>query len=103
MGLVEEDRTAGHGVKLAQGGGIACSECFEEAHGGGKDHRSAPQYSELTILPLLEVRPMVMLDDNLVRVFVREDKCFSQAVGGLRQDVRIRRDDNESAEIRRLF
>jgi hypothetical protein len=53
-------------MKLAERRWIAGSQCFKKADCSCEDDRGLPEYSEMAIVSGVEIRPMVMLNDDFI-------------------------------------
>jgi len=93
VSFVDDDGGVGNTVKFTEGAGGRGGHCLEELHGGRDNDGRAPSLSEGPCFDVGEFCPVMVSEDNALRVFAGQHEGGAQARDGLVDQIGEREDD----------
>ncbi len=99
MSLIHKDCGTRQLVQFAKPGGMRSSQRFKKLNRRGHYDGSTPECGELTELQVLELCPMVVLGDDVLRPFARQHERIPVDFHRLANDIRVGKNDEDAAQI----
>src|SRR5579883_707823 len=99
MGLVEKDCRARQFMELAKLGGAAGREGFKKLHARGYNNGCPPKHGDVTIKPAAKIGLVMVRHHDVLRVLAWEAYSFPQDTNRLVDNICIRSDDEQAAEV----